>query len=60
MNEMIEDRRQSSQEDESRRSDLFSNLINGTSLDSNEREDDRLLRDELMGSWIPAGCYWEC
>jgi hypothetical protein len=49
MSEMIEDR-QSTPEDGSRRTDLFTNLINGTSLDTDEKEDSQLLKDELMGT----------
>jgi hypothetical protein len=46
---MIDDR-QSTQEDGSRRSDLFTNLIHGTSLDTDEKEDGQLRKDELMGT----------
>lgn len=49
MSEMIEER-QNAPGDGSRRADLFTNLINGTSLDTEEKEDNQLLKDELMGN----------
>ena len=49
MSEMIEDR-QSMPDDGSQKADLFTSLIYGTSLDSDEKEDSQLLKDELMGT----------
>lgn len=46
MREMIEERRQSA----SGQSDLFTNLINGTSLDADEKTIDQFSDEELMGS----------
>jgi hypothetical protein len=49
---MIEER-QNAPGDGGRRADLFTNLINGTSWDTEEKEDNQLLKDELMGTANP-------
>lgn len=49
MSEMIEER-QSISDNGSHKADIFTNLINGTSLDTDEKEDSQLLKDELMGT----------
>jgi len=48
MREMIKERRQSASEG---KSDLFTNLINGTSLDPKEKTTDKLSDDDLMGMY---------
>lgn len=48
MREMIEERRQSAASSD--QADIFTNLINGTSLDENEKAADQLSDEELMGN----------
>lgn len=48
MREMIEERRQNP----SSQADLFTNLINGTSLDEDEKTVDELSDEELMGTCL--------
>jgi hypothetical protein len=55
MREMIRERRESASEG---KSDLFTNLINGTSLDPKERAADKLSDDELMGMYLQVfNCF---
>jgi hypothetical protein len=49
MREMISERRKSDSEGNS---DLFTNLINGTSQDPQERADNQLSDDDLMGMYL--------
>ena len=49
MGEMIEERRLGTTEGLSVQSDLFTNLINGTSANPGEKAEAQLLDDELMG-----------
>ena len=56
MSEMIEER-QSISDDGSRKADLFTNLINGTALDTEEKEEAQLVKEELMGT---ADLFYNC
>jgi hypothetical protein len=49
MREMLRERRRSASEG---KSDLFTNLINGASLDPKERAADQLSDDDLMGMYV--------
>jgi hypothetical protein len=49
MREMIEDS-QGTPEEGNQRADLFANLIDGTSLHTDEKEDSQLRKEELMGT----------
>ncbi|KIM26472.1 hypothetical protein M408DRAFT_193558 [Serendipita vermifera MAFF 305830] len=50
MREMIEERRQSAAAESDSQADLFTNLINGTSLEEEEKDGDGLTDEELMGN----------
>lgn len=50
MREMIEERRQSAIDGSHGQADLFTNLINGTSLEEDEKTIDQLTDEELMGN----------
>lgn len=59
MREMIEERRQSASEGGAQ-ADLFTNLINGTSLDMDEKAVDQLSDEELMGMGLLVMVFVRC